>query len=64
MLNPDGVINGNYRSSLSGNDLNRCWAHPDRDRHPVIHAAKAAVRKAARERGVLVVVDIHAHRCM
>jgi murein tripeptide amidase MpaA len=23
MINPDGVIIGNYRSSLSGNDLNR-----------------------------------------
>jgi len=23
MLNPDGVISGNYRASLSGNDLNR-----------------------------------------
>jgi len=23
MINPDGVIAGNYRSSLSGNDLNR-----------------------------------------
>lgn len=23
MLNPDGVINGNYRCSLSGQDLNR-----------------------------------------
>ena len=25
MLNPDGVIVGNYRSSLSGLDLNRQW---------------------------------------
>ena len=25
MLNPDGVILGNYRASLSGNDLNRQW---------------------------------------
>jgi murein tripeptide amidase MpaA len=23
MLNPDGVVNGNYRCSLSGQDLNR-----------------------------------------
>jgi cytosolic carboxypeptidase protein 2/3 len=23
MTNPDGVITGNYRTSLSGNDLNR-----------------------------------------
>ena len=25
MLNPDGVINGNYRCSLAGVDLNRVW---------------------------------------
>lgn len=25
MLNPDGVIHGNYRCSLSGADLNRRW---------------------------------------
>jgi murein tripeptide amidase MpaA len=28
MLNPDGVINGNYRCSLSGADLNRRWRAP------------------------------------
>lgn len=25
MLNPDGVINGNYRTSMTGYDLNRYW---------------------------------------
>jgi hypothetical protein len=25
MLNPDGVILGNFRSSCSGKDLNRCF---------------------------------------
>jgi murein tripeptide amidase MpaA len=29
MLNPDGVINGNYRCSLAGCDLNRRWKNPD-----------------------------------
>ena len=28
MLNPDGVINGNYRCSLAGCDLNRQWKNP------------------------------------
>jgi murein tripeptide amidase MpaA len=28
MLNPDGVINGNYRCSLAGADLNRRWKTP------------------------------------
>lgn len=29
MLNPDGVINGNYRCSLAGCDLNRRWTKPN-----------------------------------
>jgi len=28
MLNPDGVIVGNYRCSLSGHDLNRQYPSP------------------------------------
>jgi len=28
MLNPDGVVCGNYRCSLSGKDLNRRWSLP------------------------------------
>jgi murein tripeptide amidase MpaA len=29
MLNIDGVIHGNYRTSLCGTDLNRRWKTPD-----------------------------------
>ena len=25
MLNPDGVIHGNYRSNISGYDINKKW---------------------------------------
>ena len=28
MVNPDGVIHGNYRTSLAGCDLNRRWSKP------------------------------------
>jgi len=34
MLNPDGVIIGNQRWSLSGADLNRKWINPDKILHP------------------------------
>ncbi len=30
MLNPDGVIQGNYRCSLAGCDLNRRYACPSK----------------------------------
>ena len=40
MLNPDGVINGNYRSSLAGCDLNRRWKAPSKLIHPTIYNVK------------------------
>jgi murein tripeptide amidase MpaA len=40
MLNPDGVINGNYRCSLAGCDLNRRWKAPSKILHPTIHLVK------------------------
>jgi murein tripeptide amidase MpaA len=40
MLNPDGVINGNYRCSLAGCDLNRRWKRPSKVLHPEIFATK------------------------
>jgi murein tripeptide amidase MpaA len=30
MLNPDGVVNGNYRCSMAGCDLNRQWHRPSK----------------------------------
>lgn len=33
-LNPDGVVHGNYRTSLAGVDLNRRWKNPDSELHP------------------------------
>ena len=29
MLNPDGVVLGNYRTCITGKDLNRCYFDPD-----------------------------------
>jgi len=43
MLNPDGVINGNYRCSLAGCDLNRRWKAPSSVIHPEIYHAKKLV---------------------
>jgi len=37
MLNPDGVISGNYRCNLAGYDLNRNWAIPTKKCHPTIY---------------------------
>ncbi|KAE9135397.1 hypothetical protein PF007_g2577 [Phytophthora fragariae] len=40
MLNPDGVVHGNYRCSLAGTDLNRRWLNPSSELHPTIFATK------------------------
>lgn len=45
MLNPDGVINGNYRTSLAGCDLNRNWSNPDPVSHPTIYHTKELVKR-------------------
>lgn len=50
ILNPDGVINGNYRCSLSGQDLNRRWKNPSRVLHPVVFAVKKFMRTFSKER--------------
>jgi murein tripeptide amidase MpaA len=44
MLNPDGVINGNYRCSLAGCDLNRRWKTPSKVINPTIYYVKKLVK--------------------
>ena len=52
MLNPDGVINGNYRCSLAGVDLNRNWMEPSRKMHPSIYHTKMMIKKFTEDREV------------
>jgi hypothetical protein len=61
MLNPDGVINGNYRCSLTGCDLNRRWQQPDKQLHPTLYHVKRLVRALAAERQLLLYCDFHGH---
>lgn len=44
MLNPDGVILGNYRCGLSGVDLNRQWNDPSEARMPTIFHTKKLIK--------------------
>ena len=41
MLNPDGVVVGNYRTSMAGNDLNRKFDDPDFRLHPTVWNVKS-----------------------
>ena len=54
MLNPDGVILGNYRCSLSGHDLNRAYPAPHAELHPEI----CAVKKLARENDDVILAHV------
>ena len=63
MLNPDGVINGNYRCSLTCRDLNREWHQPSMEYSPEILTLKSLVKhvKTRENRNVLVFCDMHGH---
>jgi murein tripeptide amidase MpaA len=54
MQNPDGVINGNYRCSLVGQDLNRRWKGTSKTLHPVIFHIKRLIRAFKKEREVVL----------
>lgn len=65
MTNPDGVIIGNYRTSLSGNDLNRQFITPNTRLHPTVCAIKGLVSgliaKAREPEPISAFIDIHGH---
>ena len=45
-INPDGVMAGNYRVSMSGNDLNRRYLNPHVKLHPVVCAVKKLIKES------------------
>ncbi len=61
MLNPDGVIHGNYRSSLCGRDLNRIWNKASPLLHPTIYHTKELIRKLQTRRRLHLICDLHGH---
>ena len=61
MLNPDGVINGNYRCSLAGCDLNRRWKAPSKILHPEVYYTKQLIVEFSKERELSLFCDYHGH---
>lgn len=61
MLNPDGVIYGNYRCSLLGYDLNRKWISPKKSLQPTVYYAKQIIKFMQEEREIALYCDFHAH---
>lgn len=63
MINPDGVILGNYRTGLAGRDLNREFRNTDKMLFPTVHALKELVRSVKNVYGnrLLIFLDLHGH---
>ncbi|CAF1138870.1 unnamed protein product [Adineta ricciae] len=61
MLNPDGVIVGNYRCSLSGRDLNRNYKTILKDAYPSIWHTREMIKRFMTEIELVVYCDFHGH---
>lgn len=61
MLNPDGVIVGNYRCSLTGRDLNRNYKTLLKEAFPSIWHTREMIKKLSQEREVILYCDLHGH---
>ncbi|UJR10439.1 hypothetical protein I4U23_014643 [Adineta vaga] len=61
MLNPDGVIVGNYRCSLSGRDLNRNYKTILKDAYPSIWHTREMIKRFMTEIEVVLYCDFHGH---
>ena len=61
MLNPDGVIRGNYRMNTMGKDLNRCWVEPTMEITPSIFCSHQMIQKTLNSRDIFLFCDFHGH---
>ncbi|XP_072573911.1 cytosolic carboxypeptidase 2-like isoform X2 [Paramormyrops kingsleyae] len=61
MLNPDGVVVGNYRCSLAGRDLNRNYCTLLRDSFPCVWHMHNMMKRLMTEREVILYCDFHGH---
>ncbi|XP_064366955.1 cytosolic carboxypeptidase 3 isoform X6 [Dromaius novaehollandiae] len=61
MLNPDGVIVGNQRCSLAGQDLNRKYKSNLKEFYPSIWYTRNMIKRVMEERDILLYCDLHGH---
>ena len=62
MLNPDGVIIGNYRCSLTGKDMNRNFRHPRKETFPTIYHVKQLIQYLQQEKHEVVLFSNKIYR--
>jgi murein tripeptide amidase MpaA len=62
MINVDGVVMGNARSSLVGLDLNRRWTDPNPLLHPEVYFLKETMKSAVDlYEKIAIFCDLHGH---
>lgn len=63
MINPDGVVIGNTRTSFTGKDLNRVYSHKTDFVFPEIIGVRDFTRKLKEKYGnkLLFFIDVHGH---
>ena len=63
MMNPDGVLLGNYRTGALGRDLNRQFNNASRFLYPTVAAFKILVKQLKKSHGekLTVFLDFHGH---
>lgn len=63
MLNPDGVIIGNYRTNFAGKDLNRQFKNTNKKLYPTVHALKELFNdcKIQYRDNLIAFFDLHGH---
>jgi hypothetical protein len=61
MLNPDGVVHGNFRMNCLGKDLNRMWDEPDEKICPTIYNTLKMIKKTEESRDIYFFCDFHGH---
>ena len=61
MLNPDGVIRGNFRMNCMGKDLNRMWEEPEESICPTIYNTLKMIKKTEESRDIYFFCDFHGH---
>ena len=61
MINPDGVILGNSRTSAAGRDMNRMFIETDVELFPEISQLKSFTGRFLRYNEILMYYDFHGH---
>ena len=61
MLNPDGVVRGNFRMNSVGKDLNRMWPEKNLETSPSIFYCHKMILKTLENRYIHFFCDFHGH---